>query len=154
MFGQDEFAAVQAMQALVGDPAKATAVVQVWGSRVPPNAAVEKLVGQLASKELVKRIQAIQALAEMRDNKDATVEAHLLRAALKPDAEETVRLCAVSLLESYRVDYALLSYRLEEVEGPVQAFEQDREWALVYQDDLAMIYLRRQPRWEKPMLCR
>ena len=52
------------------------------------------------------------------------------------------------LLASYRVDYAVLSYRLEEAEGPVLAFAQDPGWALVYQDDLAMIYVRRQARYE------
>lgn len=51
------------------------------------------------------------------------------------------------LLRRYRFDYAVLSYRLDDVQGPVAAFASDGGWALVYYDNLAMIYVRREPRW-------
>lgn len=50
------------------------------------------------------------------------------------------------LLGRYRIDYAVLSYRLDDVEGPVSNFAEGG-WALVYYDDLAMVYVRRQGRF-------
>jgi WD40 repeat protein len=100
MFGADELAAVQAMQALVADPEKAAQVVREWLSSLPPNETAAKLVAELANADLAKRLAAIQALAALRD-KDATIEAHLIRAVLKPDAGESTRLCALTLLDAY-----------------------------------------------------
>ncbi len=44
-------------------------------------------------------------------------------------------------------DYAVLSYRLEQVEGAVAALGSDPGWALVHYDDVAMVYARREARW-------
>jgi hypothetical protein len=73
--------------------------LQAWLTGLPQNEKVARLVDQLAENVLAKRLGAIQALGEMK--KDPTVEAHLVRAALKPDAVELTRLCALSLLEAY-----------------------------------------------------
>lgn len=54
---------------------------------------------------------------------------------------------ARALLARYPIDYAVLSYRHEEVEGPVLALDADPRWALVYFDDQAMIYVARDSRW-------
>ena len=51
------------------------------------------------------------------------------------------------LLRSYRFDYAVISYRLEEAAGAVSALSADPDWALVHYDDIALVYLRREPRW-------
>ncbi len=51
------------------------------------------------------------------------------------------------LLDTERPDYALLSYRLEQTGGMLRVLDEDPGWALVCFDDLAMLYLRQQPRW-------
>ena len=48
-----------------------------------------------------------------------------------------------SLLRAWPMDYAILSYKLEQVEAPVMALRADPRWALIYFDDLAMIFAKR-----------
>jgi hypothetical protein len=42
-------------------------------------------------------------------------------------------------------DLALLSWRIEPSAGPVEALARDPDWALIYFDDLALLYARRAP---------
>ncbi|HEY3176959.1 MAG TPA: hypothetical protein VGK94_14490 [Candidatus Polarisedimenticolia bacterium] len=53
------------------------------------------------------------------------------------------------LIGRQRLDYALISYQLEEASGAVGALSSDPGWALVHFDDLAMVYLKRAPRWDE-----
>ena len=48
-----------------------------------------------------------------------------------------------SLMRAWPIDYAILSYKLELAEGPVMALRADPRWALIYFDDLAMIFAKR-----------
>jgi hypothetical protein len=52
------------------------------------------------------------------------------------------------LLAHDRLDYALISWQIEEASGAVGALSADPGWALVYFDDVAMVYLKRAPRWD------
>ncbi len=48
-----------------------------------------------------------------------------------------------SLMRTWPMDYAIVSYKLEQAEGPVMALRADPRWALIYFDDLAMIFAKR-----------
>ena len=51
------------------------------------------------------------------------------------------------LMGKYRLDYAVISYRLEDGAGAVAALSADPGWALVHYDDIAMVYVKKQDRW-------
>ena len=51
------------------------------------------------------------------------------------------------MLDEDRPDYALISYRLEDTGGMLAALDEQPGWGLVWFDDLAMLYVRDEPRW-------